>query len=157
LDNVLEQFQDSIKVNEISELEPNQFSVRLSQQSLSENQKLHQDANANNQKESLNVPTEQTVTLEAVVMQFRGAYSIKENSYYLESLETVKHCLQQGKVVNLIVNFVGIKKGNTSVARQLLSHILDPFQDFIEIDEISELESNQFNVRLRATSVITER
>lgn len=91
---------------------------------------------------------EQRVSLNVISTQFRGNFSLQESPNYQVSVQKAQALIQQGNIVELIVNFQSQKSIDTTLANQFLNRLIEQFQDSAEVEQISELENNQIILRL---------
>ena len=124
---------------------------------LSETPQIKSDANQPEEANLVQSAPEQTVSLEVIVKQFRGNLYLQESLSYQTSIDEAKVFLQQGEIIHLIVNFQPQQKVNTTLVNQLFNRLLQTFQDWAEVEKISELQAGQLIIRLSPTSILTQR
>jgi len=95
---------------------------------------------------------EQTISLEVLVKQFRGNVYLQESLSYQTAIDDATGFLQQGEIINLIVNFQPQQNVNATLVNELFNRLVETFQDWAKVEKISELNQGQLIIRLSPTS-----
>jgi translation initiation factor IF-3 len=144
---LVEELQDWAKVRQTSELKARQMIVQLFPH---REQNLGTETPQATSTTDSYSPLEKTVTLEATVKRFRGNFYLQQSYRHYTSLRQAKKLLQQGNSVKLAVSFQFQSQKNlvTILADQLFDRLVDEFQDWATVKQISELNDCQMFIEL---------
>jgi len=140
----MDQFQQWAEVEKHSDLENGQMVLQLlpyHQGNLAS--ELAQTPVTNNDS----VP-EQPVTLDVITTRFRGNPTLQNSPNYHASIHQAQQLLQQGYMVQLIVNFQGQHTIEPTLANEFYNRLRQLFQDWAEVEQRSALQDRQMLIQL---------